>query len=406
MAAGLLIIPQFMPARNLAGASVAAEMVFYLADTSDLEPTYTDNTLAVAHPSPLQSDASGYFPVIWADTSKVFDVGFAKDNGEPPLTVTGVSPGTSLTAASAQQASDAATAANVAKEAAEDAQAATEALYGDVEALDDAVEAAETARDQAVQAAQASGGIPLNIPWSDKSAAYTVLVADAGKAFDLTGAFTLTLSAAATLAADFTFAVRNSGTGVWTIDPNGAELIDGLSTLKVYPGESFLVSCTGSGFRCIGRLRGALVLAGRQVVSGTPANINFTTELADAEFEAFVLEIDGASADGGTPSLRAQVDTGSGYAAVSGHKLVNGSSSSDSNGQLSAASPANTDKIQVRAEFALGGVWHSRTVCVADTSFQENRFPMSASAIGLRIVFSTNNLDAGTFRLFGLRKAA
>lgn len=413
MAAGLLIIPQFMPARNLAGASVAAEMVFYLADTNDLEPVYTDNTLAVAHPSPLQSDASGYFPVIWANTSKVFDVGFAKDNGEPPLTVTGVSPGTSLTAASAQQASDAATAANVAKEAAEDAQAATQALYGDAQALDDAVEAAETARDQAVQAAQASGGA-LNIPWSDKSAAYTVLVADAGKAFDLTGTFTLTLSAAATLAADFTFAVRNSGTGVWTIDPNGAELIDSLSTIKVYPGESFVVGCTGSAFRTIGRAKRVQIT--RTVVSSAVATVDFTTGLNDSEFDSFELDLDGLSHNhGSAANFTVQLDVGSGYASPTRAAKATGilaiastatgvfSNESDSGAQAAAAVHMS------RMRFSRGAMLQAYTTVDDGTNAAVRQVDLwclcPANTVGVRIAPTAGSIDSLKARLYGNRAA-
>lgn len=89
-----------------------------------------------------------------------------------------------------------------------------------------------------------------------KSANYTVAVTDCGKLIDGTGTFTLTLTAAATLGNGFPFAVRNSGSGTITIDPDGAELVDGVSTLAVYPGESFVVICSGTAFKTVGRVGG------------------------------------------------------------------------------------------------------------------------------------------------------
>lgn len=69
------------------------------------------------------------------------------------------------------------------------------------------------------------------------------------------GTATYTLSAAATLGNDFFLLFRNEGTGSVTLDPNGSELIDGLTTLTVQPGESMIISCSGSAFYTIGHGR-------------------------------------------------------------------------------------------------------------------------------------------------------
>lgn len=82
-----------------------------------------------------------------------------------------------------------------------------------------------------------------------KSAAYTVVAGDRGKLIDATtGTWTLALTAAATLGAGFAFAVKNSGAGVITIDPNGSEAIDGATTITLAAGESCLVLCDGTAF--------------------------------------------------------------------------------------------------------------------------------------------------------------
>lgn len=84
--------------------------------------------------------------------------------------------------------------------------------------------------------------------YSAKSALFTVAGADKGKFFDCTGSFTITLTAAATLGAGFSFWVRNVS-GSQVIDPDAAELISGASTYTVSnAGDVVLVECTGTAF--------------------------------------------------------------------------------------------------------------------------------------------------------------
>lgn len=94
--------------------------------------------------------------------------------------------------------------------------------------------------------------LPLNSV-AAKTAAYTVVAADRGKVFDCDGTFTLTLTAAATLGDGFVFGVRNSGTGTVTIDPDVAELIDGVATITFAAGASGFVACNGTAFKTLGK---------------------------------------------------------------------------------------------------------------------------------------------------------
>lgn len=86
----------------------------------------------------------------------------------------------------------------------------------------------------------------------DKTGAYTVVAADRGKVLNCTGTWTLSITAAATLGDGFCFAIRNSGSGTITIDPNLSEQINGLSTLVIGGGEFVIVYCDAAGFSTVG----------------------------------------------------------------------------------------------------------------------------------------------------------
>jgi hypothetical protein len=75
---------------------------------------------------------------------------------------------------------------------------------------------------------------------------------DQSKLFACTGTFTQTLTAAATLGNGWYCYLRNTGNGTITVDPNGAELIDGAATYALLPGFTVILTCNGTGFTVVG----------------------------------------------------------------------------------------------------------------------------------------------------------
>lgn len=87
-----------------------------------------------------------------------------------------------------------------------------------------------------------------------KTANYTAVAADRGKLIDYTsGTYNLALLAAATAGDGFVLGIKNSGTGVLTIDPSAAELIDGVATIALAAGESCLAVCNGTAWKTVGK---------------------------------------------------------------------------------------------------------------------------------------------------------
>ncbi|MBB5040798.1 phage tail protein [Shinella fusca] len=86
--------------------------------------------------------------------------------------------------------------------------------------------------------------------FATKSGAYTAVANDNNAFYEFTATATLTLTAAATLGADWHMMVFANGGDV-TIDADGTELINGEETLVVADGDAAYLICTGSGFVAI-----------------------------------------------------------------------------------------------------------------------------------------------------------
>ncbi|MEB3045335.1 hypothetical protein [Rhizobium mulingense] len=83
--------------------------------------------------------------------------------------------------------------------------------------------------------------------YAAKSGDYTALAPDDNAVHRFTAPATLTLTAAATLGANWHYCIIADGGDV-TIDPNGSETIDGAATLVLKDGYSVEIICSGAAF--------------------------------------------------------------------------------------------------------------------------------------------------------------
>jgi len=123
----------------------------------------------------------------------------------------------------------------------------------------------------------ALGGATLNTAFTstDKTVLFTLDNTYRAKLVNATsGTWTLTLQAAATATSTFFFLIRNSGSGIITIDPNGAETIDGQTTKDIRSGESAIIICNGTGWFSVGygrAVQGYTLLSQSVTAGGTIA---------------------------------------------------------------------------------------------------------------------------------------
>lgn len=121
---------------------------------------------------------------------------------------------------------------------------------------------------------------------------------DMGKKIKFTSAFTQTFTAAATLRDGWSIKLFNASTGAIILQANGAETFAAPSgarnTVYMYPGESFEVTCDGTGFYFIGRETNPVLE--RQTVSGV--NMDLEAGFADTELNAIEIEFDATPSSG------------------------------------------------------------------------------------------------------------
>lgn len=137
----------------------------------------------------------------------------------------------------------------------------------------------------------AFSGAVLNLggTYRTTSSADNLAATDNNGMIDFTGSTnrTFTATAAATLGNGWSTIVRNNSTANITIDPNASETIDTLTTIVMYPGETRLITCTGSAFI-------SFVLKGMKAVF--TASGSFTVPPGYTKFEIEILSGGGSGA--------------------------------------------------------------------------------------------------------------
>lgn len=87
---------------------------------------------------------------------------------------------------------------------------------------------------------------------ADITSGDTAAASDRASILDIaSGTGTLAFDPVATLGNGWFAYIRNRGTGIVTLNPSGAETIDGLASWELYPGGAILVQCDGSDLRTI-----------------------------------------------------------------------------------------------------------------------------------------------------------
>jgi hypothetical protein len=284
------------------------------------------------------------------------------------------------------------------------------------------------------------GAVPTLVeawPWADaarstvlpsRSANKILTGAQSGAVVPATGTFTQTFSAAATLGAGWYVDYRNDGTGIITFDPNSTELIDGSQTLNLYTGESCRIVCDGSAFKTVGRTTGMVKIA-QAVVGSAVSSVDITAGI-DSTFDEYVLVLAGVlpATDDAQLWFRISQDNGSNYKAGSTdyrtNQFVNQngtitSGSADSNALIVSAAASNAagdGGVNGEIRFfnpssSTGKKWirsvtaHYRTANGTCEWQQGGRYQADNNAWNaIRIFFSTGNIAAGTFTLYGVRK--
>ncbi|MDB5534328.1 MAG: tail collar protein [Hyphomicrobiales bacterium] len=273
------------------------------------------------------------------------------------------------------------------------------------------------------QQGQVRASIGVDKPTLPKSANYTAVLADYGALINLSGSATLALTAAATLGDGWKCDIRNTSTGMWVIDPNGSETINGQATFNVYPGENLRMVCDGAGFHTVGTGTG-LILMDTQIASNA-ATMEFK-RFDPNRFRKykFVFEEVHPSTALNSIACRVSVNGGSSYVS-SGYRWGNifrvlnspstvGGSDLTSQSQFSLETYQGNDPgygISGEANLTCGSTW---TFFDADTGSIDGNTgitrnmkiigTVSATAINAMGFFATSGNINGTIRQYGYSK--
>ena len=207
MAAGLLIFPGANPSIGLDGERVQAQLQFFVNQTTTPKAVYTDATLATPLAQPVESDAYGVFPLIWADTAQTYTALWSTADGQAKT----IDDFTASTAAN-QGVYDATVAirdeTEQLKEDTQQIKDDTLAIYGSMAAVEQAVDDAQQAvSDAEDQVALAAAQVALATTQAGNAA--TSATASAGSATASAGSATASAGSATAAAGSATAAAAS-----------------------------------------------------------------------------------------------------------------------------------------------------------------------------------------------------
>lgn len=229
--------------------------------------------------------------------------------------------------------------------------------------------------------------------YAAKNANYTVIGTDKNRVLDCTGTFTLALTAVATLGTPFSFIVKNTSTGIITIDPNASETIDGAATLDVPGGFEVTLINTGSAWVTTRKPLGWAQIGAAVTVSTPVANIAFTT--VPTLYKDLKLVFTGASHnDGGTAAIGVAWSNvgGAGYSSYVNAGTAAGAADLLS-GFFKFTGITDNDSELTRSAT-------TSTSLTGDT-LTINSCHHANGLDAVRVAFTAGSIDAGTFTLYG-----
>lgn len=132
-------------------------------------------------------------------------------------------------------------------------------------------------------------------PVTTFSSNYTAVAGDRAKTLVWTsGAGTLSLTSAITLGDNWFLLVRNGGTGTLAIDPAGAELINGSSSIDLQPSDSAIICCSGTAFFTVGIGKSTIFNFSQNTKAVTSGSYSLSASEAASPIQKFTGTLSGA----------------------------------------------------------------------------------------------------------------
>ena len=262
-------------------------------------------------------------------------------------------------------------------------------------------------------AAGANGSTAVTVQAS-RSSNTNLTTTDVDTYIPMTGTFTQGAVAVATIGANKVIRVGNEGDGVVTFDPNSTEQVNGASTLKIYPGETYELITTATGWKANGGAqKGAFVQISGPTAITAAATLDFAN-IFTSDFDLYKVIVKGAAPATDSVRLWFRVSTNGGSSYDAGASDYTGSVAQiDITGSNigNAANETVSCEITVRNPTAVGFLSvHAEGMSVSPTTAAST---FSSSAVRLtaqdtdsfRLLFSSGNFQAvGEVRVLAMKK--